>query len=111
MWFLFFAFLMLVLVFGRLVGSISRINILSETHIRVAPLLGKEMQIPLSDILDLRVFTLGILTHALIRIRSNRFLSLGHTQYIVPVRGRFMDQQGPLRAVWNKVPSSTQRML
>ena len=111
MWFIALAILMVFLVFGRLVTSISRISKVNENHIEVKPMLGNLRRIPLSEIVDLSVFTMGLLTHALVRVRPTRFLSLAHTTYLVPVRGRYTDQQGLLKALWNRVPSFEKRML
>jgi hypothetical protein len=111
MWFVAVAFLMVLLVFGRLVASISRISEVNENHIEVKPMLGNVRRIPLTGIVDLTVFRLGWLTHALIRVKQPRFLSLAHTTYLVPVRGRYMDQQGMLGALWERVPSVEERVL
>ena len=111
MWFVALAFLMMLIVFGRLIASITRISEVTEDHIEVKPILGNERRVPLPEILDLSVFTMGLLTHALIRVRPTRFLSLAHTRYLVPVRGRYMDQQGKLKELWERVPSFEERIL
>ncbi len=105
------AFVGVGFVVGRIVSSISRITEVTESHFGIDPLLGDERIVPLSEVVDLRLVSfLGFQTHATIRIHTSRFWSVAHSSFLIPVRGRFMSQQGLIKSMWNEVPSKDTRL-
>ena len=100
-----------VFVWTRIISSISRIMEVGESRITVKPLLGIQRDVRVTEVVDLRLVSfLGIQTHATLRLQPTRFWSLAHSSFIFPVRGRFMDQQGPLKELWNRVPTTEGRL-
>jgi len=100
-----------VFVWARIISSISRISEVGESRITVKPLLGIERNVQLTEVVDLRLVSfLGIQSHATLRVQPTRFWSLAHSSFIIPVRGRFMDQQGSIKELWNRVPSQEGRL-
>jgi len=98
-------------VLARIVSLISRITHVGESYVRIQPLLGTEQAVPLTKIVDVSLVSfLGIQTHAVIRLQQTRFWSLAHNIFFVPVRGIFMDQQGPIKQLWNQVPCLVRRL-
>ena len=98
-------------VLARIISSISRITDVDESHVRIQPLLGAKQKVPLTEIVDIRLVSfLGFQTHATVRVQPTRFWTLTHSLFLVPVRGRFMDQQGPIKQLWNQVPSLERRL-
>ena len=105
-----FPVLVLVVVFYYQITSIARITEMDDTRVGIRNLLGNERVIPLDRIIQLHLIRLGFLTHATLRIRTDRFWSLQRGFYVIPVRGRFMDQQGFIRSLWGRVLSTEARI-
>lgn len=105
-----FPVLVLAVVFYYQITSIARITEVSDTSLRIRNLLGSERLIPLDRIRHLHLITFGFLTHATLKIQTDRFWSLQRALYIVPVRGIFVDQQGFVQSLWGKVLSTEARL-
>ena len=108
---LLFSFFALALAFGFRVASISRILEVSPPHIKVRALFGRERQIPIDQIQELTMISMGFLSHATIRVKTDRFWPFAQATFLVPVRGNNLDQQSSLKELWDKVPSSEQLIL
>ena len=105
-----FPVLVLAVVFYYQISSIARIIEVSDTSVRIRNLLGNEQLIPLHRIIHLHLTTIGFLTHATLKVQTDRFWSLQRALFIIPVRGRFMDQQGFVQSLWGKVLSTEARL-
>ena len=105
-----FPVLVLAVVFCYQITSIARITEVSDSSVRIRTLLRSERMIRLNRIVHLHLITLGFLTHAALKIKTDRFWSLQRALYIIPVRGRFMDQQGFIQSLWGKVLSTEARL-
>jgi hypothetical protein len=92
------------------IGAISRIALTDESHISIRPLLGRARTIPMADIVDLTLLRLGYLSHVHLRLRARGFWTFDRRIFLIPVRGPWMDQQGPLQTVWGRVPSIEKRL-
>ena len=57
------------------------------------------------------MISMGFLSHATIRVKTDRFWPFAQATFLVPVRGNNLDQQSSLKELWDKVPSSEQLIL
>jgi hypothetical protein len=87
-------------------GGLAWLLEVSPVECRYRTIGGRESTIPLSHISSMTVAQFGLLTHVHIKFRPQTFWSLRRAHLVLPVRGPFMSNQGPLNTLLRSVDPS-----